>query len=162
MNKTDLAYIAGVIDSDGTIGIKRNTYSMRVVGDSTQPTYSERVCLKQVEPHAVDLIHKLFGGSRYITKPSVRRGRRLYTWQVTDLKAASFLQAIISFLLIKNKQARNCLKLRAVKNLSKNARKGPDRKRLPQSGVEMERLYDLAHVLNHVGTSLVNKRQRRK
>jgi hypothetical protein len=38
MDKLILAYLAGVLDSDGTIGVKRSTYSMRVIGDSAQPT----------------------------------------------------------------------------------------------------------------------------
>ncbi len=46
MNKREItSYLAGCIDSDGTIGIKKSTYAMRVTGDSGQPTYSERLAL---------------------------------------------------------------------------------------------------------------------
>ena len=37
-----LAYLAGVMDSDGYIGVHRNTYSMRVRGDAKQPVYQAR------------------------------------------------------------------------------------------------------------------------
>lgn len=117
-----LAYCAGVIDSDGTIGVKRSTYSMRVRGDARQPIYSERVCVKQVTPEAVDLLHGLFGGRRAIDKPSSKRGRHLHVWQVTDKRAAECLAAILPYLRIKKRQAENCLELRRLKDESRIAR----------------------------------------
>ena len=102
----ELAYCAGVIDSDGTIGVKRSTYAMRVTGDSKQPTFSERICVKQVEPQAVDLLHKLFGGTRHIEDPNAKRGRQLYSWQVTDKRAANCLILIAPFLRIKRHYAK--------------------------------------------------------
>lgn len=157
MEATTLAYLAGIIDADGTIGIKRSSYSARVVGDSTQPTYSERVCVRQVEPHAVDLLHSLFGGRRGTTKPSAKRGRPLHEWQVTDMKAAACLRAVLPYLRIKAEQARNCLALREVKEASKKARVAPGRghqgsaRRPAELSTEMERLRERAKTLNRVG-----------
>lgn len=149
-----LAYCAGVIDSDGTIGIKRSTYAMRRVGDCGQPTYSERICVKQVEPAAVDLLKSLFGGARYLAPPSTRRGRSLHSWQVTDLKAVAALRALIPFLRIKKRQAENCLILRRVKEESKRVRVARGRghvgaaRRPRHLSEEMERLLQKAHELN--------------
>lgn len=157
MDQAILAYCAGIIDADGTIGIKRNTYSMRVVGDSKQPTYSERVCVKQVEPQAVDLLHTSFGGYRFVAKPTAAQGKALQGWQVTDLKAHAFLVAVRPFLRIKHRQADNCINLRIIKNASKKERVAAGRgcagskARAPEHGAEMQRLCDLAHALNHVG-----------
>ncbi len=152
-----LAYCAGVIDSDGTIGIRRNTYSMRVVRDSTQPTYSEQICVKQVEPHAVDLLHSLFDGYRGMTDPTAKRGRPLHTWQVSDQKAATCLTALLPYLRIKRAQAENCLALRAVKEQSKRARVATGRghaggsHRPSELGGFMESRYQQAKRLNLVG-----------
>lgn len=153
----ELAYCAGVIDSDGTIGVKRSTYSMRVIGDSKQPTFSERVCVKQVEPHAVDLLHKLFGGTRHIEDPSAKRGRHLYSWQVTDMRAARCLVLIAPYLRIKKQQAENCIALRSVKEKSKRDRVAPGRGhvgsavRSPNASAAMEMHYAKAKELNRVG-----------
>lgn len=117
-----LAYCAGVIDSDGYIGVKRSTYAMRVTKDCEQATYSERVCVKQVEPEAIDLLHGLFGGHRGIGKPTAAKGRPLFSWQVTDQRAATFLKAILPYLRIKKRQAQNCLELRKMKEESKRVR----------------------------------------
>lgn len=122
MKRTDLAYLAGVIDSDGTIGIKKNSYSRRVIGDSTQDTYSERICVKQVEPFAVDLLHAIFGGYRFIADPNAKRGKPLHGWQVTDLKAIATIKAIRPFMRIKHRQADVCLELRRIKTISKKVR----------------------------------------
>lgn len=152
-----LAYCAGVIDSDGTIGIKRNTYSVRVIGDSQQPTYSERVCVKQVESAAVDLLKALFGGSRYLGGPGSNRGRPILVWQVSDRKAIACLKALVPYLRIKREQALNCLALRALKEKSKRAKVARGRghrgsaPRPIELTTQMEALKVRASELNRVG-----------
>jgi excisionase family DNA binding protein len=108
---TDLAYAAGVIDSDGWIGVHRNTYAARVRGDATQAVYSPRVAVKQVTPQALDLLHLLFGGHRYDSKPSAARGRPLLTWQVHSAAAGRVLQQLLPYLRIKREQALNALEV---------------------------------------------------
>lgn len=153
----ELAYCAGVIDSDGTIGIKRSTYQMRVTQDSGQPSYSERICVRQVEPQAVRLLHRLFGGYLGINKPSTERGRPLFSWQVTDKKAAQCLTALLPYLRIKRAQAENCLALRELKEQSKRARVAPGRghrgsaRRPAPLSEAMENLHQHARKLNVVG-----------
>lgn len=157
MTKLELAYCAGVIDSDGTIGIRRMTYAMRVVGDSKAPTYSERIAVKQVEPQAVDMLHRLFGGSMYMNDPSAKRGRPLHSWVVTDRKAAFALKSLLPFLRIKSMQAKNCLALRELKERSKKERVASGRghagssPRTEKMSAAMDRLYQVAHDLNRVG-----------
>ncbi len=157
MSPEERAYCAGVIDSDGTIGVKRSTYKQRRVGDCSQPTFSERVCVKQVEPQAVDLLHQLFGGYRFVADPHAKRGRPLLGWEVTDMRAAACLRALLPYLRIKRAQAENCLALREAKERSKKARVAPGRghagsaPRSAELSAEMERLCARAHELNRVG-----------
>jgi hypothetical protein len=158
MDSLLLAYLAGIVDADGTIGIKRSTYAMRVRGDSSVPIYSERVAVRQVEPHAIDLFSELFGGYRGIARPSAVRGKPLHSWQATDRKAVAVLEALRPFLRIKAAHADNALALRVVKDASRAARTPFGRKhvggiRRPEAiGTEMHRLYLVAHELNLVGT----------
>ncbi|KAB2724159.1 hypothetical protein [Brucella anthropi] len=155
----NLAYLAGVIDSDGTIGIKRDTYNMRIVGDCSQPIYNERICVKQVERSAIDLLHHTFGGTFYTCSASVRRGKPLFVWQVTDKKAVSALCALLPFLRIKKSQAENCLDLRTIKDRSKVERVAKNRGHMgskPRSATlsaAMEGCYQRARHLNKVGVS---------
>lgn len=152
----DAAYCAGVIDSDGTIGVKRSTYAVRVTKDSGQPTYSERVAVRQVDRQAVDLLRSLFGGALYVTKPS-GRGKPLWSWAATDRRAVACLRAILPYLRIKKAQAENCLLLRDVKEQSKRARVAPGRGhagsavRPAELSETMEQHYLRAKALNVVG-----------
>jgi hypothetical protein len=120
--ETELAYLAGAIDSDGTIGVKRNTYAVRITRDSGSPTFSERVALRQVSPIIPAMLKTRFGGSLYVTKPSAKRGKPLYSWAATDLRAIECIKALLPFLRIKREQAINCLTLRSLKEKSKIVR----------------------------------------
>jgi hypothetical protein len=152
-----LAYLAGAIDSDGTIGIKKSTYAMRVRGDATQAVYSERVALRQVTPEITTLLRDTFGGSLYVTKPSAKNGRPLYSWAATDRKAFDCLVALLPFLLVKKQQAENAVALRKIKVRSMKAKVKRGRGHVgaavrPVALTEaMESAYLRAKDLNHVG-----------
>jgi hypothetical protein len=156
-NEVLYAYLAGAIDSDGTIGVKKSTYAMRVTKDSKQPTYSERVALRQVESVVPNLLKRTFGGSLYITKPSAPRGRPLWSWAATDIRAVECLRHLLPYLMVKSCQARNALSLRVLKDKSRAAKvrfgrghvgAAPRPKRL---GEAMEMRYLKAKKLNRVG-----------
>lgn len=157
MTKTTIAYLAGVLDSDGTIGIKRNTYAMRVTRDCTQPTYSERIHIRQVSREAVDVFSDTFGGNVGIEDSSCKFGKPLFRWGCTDRKAALCLKVLLPFLRIKRRQADNCLALRAIKEQSKKARVSKGRghvgsaRRPAAMSEHMESLYLRAKELNRVG-----------
>lgn len=152
-----LAYCAGVIDSDGCIGIKRNTYSMRVVGDSTQATYSARITVRQVTPEAVSVLSETFGGSVRPRKAQATGRRSLYEWTVRDRVAEQALRALLPYLRIKKAQAENCLELRGVIAESKVARVAKGRghaggaPRPAHLTDKMEALKARANELNRVG-----------
>jgi len=116
------AYAAGVVDSDGSIGIRLDTYAMRVRKIKAGPVYKERVTLKQIEPQAVDLLHEAFGGSRFISAPQNPRAQPLHSLQIVDRMASTFLEAILPYLLIKRRQAELCIELRRLKDESRKAR----------------------------------------
>jgi excisionase family DNA binding protein len=92
-----LAYAAGVIDSDGYIGVK------------CAPSYSARVMVKQVTPQAIELLHELFGGWRSAMAPSAKRGRPLFTWEVHSAAAGRACEALMPYLRIKRPQAENAI-----------------------------------------------------
>lgn len=115
MNKELIAYLAGCIDCDGSIGIKRSTYAMRVRGDAHQPVFSERVLFAQVKPDITFILKENFGGSYGIQKPGTMNSKPIYKWWVTDRQAITFIKAILPYLLIKKPQAEILLRLRELK-----------------------------------------------
>src|SRR5271165_3388748 len=152
-----MAYLAGVIDSDGTIGIKRNTYAMRVVGDCSAATYSERICVKQVSPEAIGLLKETFGGCYYKSAGQNAKSKPLHVWQITDKKAALAIKQLLPFLRIKSAQARNCIRLREFKDRSKILRVAKGRghagsaARSSDLTAAMELCYSCAKNLNRIG-----------
>lgn len=106
-----VAYLAGVIDSDGCIGIHRDTYTMRVRDDVTQVGYQTRITVKQVTPQAIDLLHETFGASRYTAKATARARRPLHVWYAHAGVCGPILEALLPYLRIKRLQAENALAL---------------------------------------------------
>lgn len=107
---TDLAYAAGVIDSDGCIWVTRDTWRMRNA-DCRTPTYQARVRVKQVEPQATDFLHEMCSGYYRQEPPVAQRGRPLWSWSVHSAAAGRFLTAILPYLRIKRLQAENALEV---------------------------------------------------
>lgn len=100
----DVAYAAGVIDSDGTIGV----FYKKGPNDCYEP----RVGVRQVEPQAIDLLKELFGGSR---RDAYHHGgpncRPLYEWRATARVAVAALVEVLPYLKIKREQANNAIEV---------------------------------------------------
>jgi hypothetical protein len=130
---------------------------MRIRKDAGVPIFSERVALRQVTPQIPVMLKRAFGGSLYMTKASAPKGKPLYSWAITDLKAIACITALLPFLKVKRKQAQNCIMLRGIKERSKKARLALDRghvgsaPRTQKHTDRMESLYANAKRLNTVG-----------
>jgi hypothetical protein len=107
----DLAYAAGVVDSDGYIGVLRSRGGKEHKAAGWQCSYMPRVAVKQVTPQALDLLHELFGGHRYDGKPTTGRGRPLMGWAVHSAMAVRTCQALLPYLRIKREQALNAIEV---------------------------------------------------
>lgn len=150
-----LAYAAGVIDSDGSIGILRETHAMRH-GRASQATFSERVTIRQIEPEAVDFLHGAFGGCRSVIAAKRPNQQALQSLQLVDRQAARLLTAVLPYLRIKRAQAELCLEMRKLKEESHRARfahgrghRGGGRRPEPITQ-EMERVRSAIVELNRV------------
>lgn len=149
-----LAYAAGIIDADGTIGIVRDTWAMRH-GVVCQATFTERIDVRQLEPEAVALLHQTFGGHRGVTRGKDRK-QPLQRWQIGDRGAASCLTLVQPYLRIKRRQADLCLEMRRLKEESKRARFAVGRghrgggKRPVEITRSMERVHEEIAALNRV------------
>ncbi len=159
-----LAYLAGVMDSDGYFGIKRDTYHLRVRKDARVPLFHERLGIKQVSSEAILLLKNCFGGSISHPKPSSDNGKPLYGWAALDKKGAEATEALLPYLRIKRRQAECVLKLRALKILGPSGRDTtpmPNRwgklivmNRRIMTGEDTEKrqaLYDEVRSLNKIG-----------
>lgn len=114
LEPTFLAYAAGVIDSDGYIGVKRSDYAARVLGEGSQAVYAARVMVKQVTPQAVEMFHEMFGGALMAAEPSLAKRRPLITWEAHSAAAGVVCRAVLPYLRIKREQAVNAIEVCAI------------------------------------------------
>jgi len=110
------AYLAGVLDSDGFISIKRHAANTRY---KDSYTFSEWAGVGQVSPAAVELFAERWGGVVHLRKHKNDDGgdwRPMHYWVVSNKIAATCVGALRPHIRIKARQADLVLALRASKN----------------------------------------------
>lgn len=143
----NLAYLAGIVDGEGYVGIKKSKPYPTLTG-RTNPGYHERLQIRMVEPHALRLLVKELGGWLYLEKSSAHNGRPLYCYQASDLRASKILTTLLPYLRVKKKQAQAVLALRRNKQTAKRASRRPLR---PSDVAQRESLYLRIKRLNKTG-----------
>jgi hypothetical protein len=119
LDELEIAYLAGVIDSDGYITIKAARYHTQ--NPRWNPSYQEIIGLKQVSPIVPDMLYDEFGGYRGIGKSYSKGAQVQHIWQVTCAKAEYCAKILLPYLRIKRRQAEILLKLRETKQLAYRA-----------------------------------------
>lgn len=148
MRKTTLAYLAGLVDGEGYIGIKR-AHSK----DAISPIYHERIQVRMVTEGSIRFLSQTLGGSYYREKARAAHGRPLFCWQASDALAAKILGQLLPYLIIKSASARTVLNLRKSKLDPRARRRGSPARRTMNGAVlaYRERLYLRCRALNRVG-----------
>jgi hypothetical protein len=111
-----IAYLAGIIDGEGYVGIKR-TKAYKCQGRKT-PGFSARIQVRMVDEEPIRLLAETLGGWYYPEKPHSRQGRPLFCWQLGHAKAEDALRMLLPYLRVKKRQARKLLTLRRLKKRS--------------------------------------------
>lgn len=106
LSDIDKAYIAGLVDGEGSIMITKQMPTSRVSGNVT-PQYMFRVSVSNTHKGVLDWLHSKCGGeltdNGYI---GGKGGHRLvYEWRIKGQSAIDFIQDIRDFLRIKPAQA---------------------------------------------------------
>lgn len=105
-----LAYLAGIVDGEGYIGIKKSKPYNKLTG-RVNPGYDERIQIRMVERGALRLLERTLGGWCYYEKAATKNRRPLFCYQASQLKAARICEILLPFLRIKRKQALAVLRL---------------------------------------------------
>ena len=109
----DLAYIAGLVDGEAYIGIKKSNSKLN---GRVNPAYHERIQIRMVDEEAIRFLSETLGGNYYKEKPNCKGGRPLYCYQASDLKASTILESLLPYLKVKRNSAFVVLELRERKN----------------------------------------------
>ena len=99
LTKTDLSYLAGFFDGEGSITICPSSTAPR----SKNPNHILRVSVGNTNPTIPKLLQSVFGGSLTI-RPAVGNCREVFQWMISAVKAITFLNAISPYLRMKTPQ----------------------------------------------------------
>lgn len=114
MTKIDIAYIAGIIDGEGYVGIKK-TKAYQCQGRKT-PGYHARIQVRMTHEGAISFLVDTLGGSYYREKPHSDRGKPLFCYQASDKKAEFILSTVLPYLKVKLESAATVLSLRSLQS----------------------------------------------
>lgn len=114
MEPTQVAYLAGVMDSDGWFTIIHHATNSRY---AQSYTYSENAGCAQTSPEAVELLRLAFGGRIYVRERKASGNwKPMHYWVVSNKIAAHMTLILRPYLLVKAEQADLILALRTSKN----------------------------------------------
>ena len=106
-----LAYLAGVMDSDGNFGVVKKR-----VPRMLWPHYRINIRAAQVAPSpAIELLAKTFGGNVTIRRARRPNHRDLVGWGLHDGRAAAAIKALYPYLVVKKHEAELLLELLQLK-----------------------------------------------
>jgi len=150
MDTYDLAYLAGVMDSDGWFTIRREE-AQKYPGSFT---HSENIGCGQTSDAAVSMLSETFGGKITL------RGRKghettwqpVHYWWLGNKRAADCVRALRPYLRIKGTQADLLLTLRTSKELPHHVQRpvvnGRGRRMAPDIVAERDALWRKVRSLN--------------
>ena len=113
-------YIAGIIDGEGYVGIRKSTWGMRN-GKCKNPTYSERIQIKMQSKKIIELFKNTFGGhihqdkKIYQSKNGFKTNLPMWVYSATDKIASEIAKKVLPYVIEKKEQIKCILRLRKNK-----------------------------------------------
>lgn len=115
MRKVDVAYVAGIVDGEGCIGLNINR-----AGKSK--SYRIKISVSNTNEWVCQWLRLCFGGC--VSKSIVRGNRKpQWTWFISGNKALACLGVIYPYLHIKKPQAEIAIKYQSERNHQRGRRK---------------------------------------
>lgn len=97
MKETEISYIAGLIDGEGTITLSRNH-----PGEFRSPVLS----MSNTSQELLDVMTNAFGGSISIQRKTKQHHTQAWNWRVTGRKAIDAIRIILPYLRHPEKKRR--------------------------------------------------------
>jgi hypothetical protein len=115
MEGEKLAYIAGIVDGEGSIMIQRDMsisfMRQRLERGSTEPHYHACVRVGMNDPSAVNFIHEVTGYGKVVKEKPYHHKKPMYRWTIRRRdEIVPFLRLILPYLLVKKTQAELAIK----------------------------------------------------
>src|SRR5688572_29766058 len=128
MSVQELAYMAGILDSEGSVMIKRSVYRMK--SDCINPTYTPRVQIKMSDERPLLMFKRIFrgylhkAGKIYQGNNSFKSNKILYIYGAEHQIAYNILTQLLPYLITKKEQAKLALGIYTLKQSHQRYVKG--------------------------------------
>jgi hypothetical protein len=136
-----ICYAAGFFDGEGSIDIRYECKAHK--NGKRYERFYLRVCVVQIVRDPLDMLAAHWGGS------ICKRTNGIHNWVLTTASAAAFLEDVLSFLLVKKREAEIGLELQATMRgaiVNTAGSKGVDR----LSDEVRQRRFDLLHEMRNL------------
>lgn len=110
MKPTDTAYIAGIVDGEGSIAVSRTTTNKSAKGCRRGFAYRANLSVAMTDRDLLEWMRGITGVGQICTKkvdPS--RHKPAWTWSVWSVEASVLLAEILPYLRTKKRQAENLI-----------------------------------------------------
>ena len=111
MKRTDLAYLAGILDGEGSISIHKHKDKSSHLGYC----YQLVINVANTNEWLINWIHLSFGGWIYKKRMISRHYKQVYLWSASSLQAKTLLELVLPYLRIKKPQAEIALQFQSKK-----------------------------------------------
>ena len=108
-DQVGLAYLAGVLDSDGCIRISSNK-----VVHAQYPTHFAVVVVTNTNESLMSWLQAEVGGNVHSTTPRNANWKVRYDWRISGVNALDLIEAVLPYLVVKRTQAGVVLKMRQL------------------------------------------------
>lgn len=146
-----LAYLAGIIDGEGTIGIVKSNKK------NWNPQYSAGIGIGMSDKETVETLLKMFTPDRKLLIECVPNRKTIYRWRVIGNKAVPpILKIFLPYLRIKREQAEIVIKFCETRK-SDRTKTGKTHFTTPEELQRREEFYQKIKKLNAVGALATTK-----
>jgi hypothetical protein len=111
---TEAAYLAGIIDGEGSIGIRKHIYK---TGKHNNPGFAVYLEIRMTDKDSLLHITSVFGGNLSM-KGKTKKGRTIFDYKVYGNKAVDLLKITFPYLKAKQRQARIAIDFSVLPNLT--------------------------------------------
>lgn len=130
MSNELFAYLAGILDGEGSIMIRKNTYRIRnpKYNDCKNPQYLPKISIKMNTDIVLKIFKEFFNGTLYKektiyqSKNGFKTNKFMYVYHVENKSAFILLERLLPFIRIKKEQTITVLNIKNLKQEYRNKR----------------------------------------
>jgi hypothetical protein len=100
-----LGYMAGVVDGEGCVAIRKSRYKKRKTGEVVEYFHSQ-IVIVNAHRGIIELFKEYFGGHIHTREKEKSYYMQTYSWHLGHRAGIAFLKKIMPYLIVKREQAR--------------------------------------------------------